>query len=189
MTTEKLIASVLGTEPESPAMALGSAWDRIVQDPEAYYVMADGVYRSDGFTFGGLDAREALALLPHGAIWQVKSTLELDGHTLVAIADALHGTEITEVKATLGTFDVEKYLQSKQWRAMAAIFEASKIMYHVTEWREGGEGEPLRLNAVHQLPVYPYPGLLDDLRRDAADFAAFVREQGLEGALEKRGRR
>jgi hypothetical protein len=116
----------------------------------------------NGLSFDDATMREPLALVDRRGVFQVKSTKAYGDCTVVAKADTIVGAHIGEWKTTTSTFDVEKYLQSCQWRFELDIFGAPQLTYHVfcsttTATASSSSGHPF----VQRVRVSrPAPGLL-----------------------------
>jgi len=134
------------------------------------------------FSFDDAVMAPALAHVDRRGFFELKASIELDGWTLVAKADHLAGTRITEFKTTTGSFDADKYLASYQWRVMGLVFEPSAIVYHVAEVTDSPTGV-VTLRNTHELTVYPYPAMRQDVRALLAEFGEYVRLRGLDQFL------
>jgi hypothetical protein len=87
MTEASLIESIKGVYVPTPQMELGTAWHAVLETPETYRV--PGGYRCRGYAFDDATMNPLLALIDRRGVFEVKGTVEFDGHTLVAQADQL----------------------------------------------------------------------------------------------------
>ena len=155
-TEADLIDSIKGIFVPTPAMDLGTAFHAVLETPERCRVA--GGYRSGAYAFDDATMAPLFALIDRRGVFEVKHTIELDGHTLVAKADQLCGATIQEFKTTLSTFDAEKYTASYQWRVMSLIFQPAVITYHVASLADHGNSV-VELKSLDSVSLYPYAGL------------------------------
>lgn len=163
---------------QTEAMKAGSAFHLALEHAK------DGTHatlEAEGYTFEL--APEVELAIP--AIREIKATklYRIDGAdvTLVGKVDAISGRVIYDHKLT-GRFDPERFLGGYQWRAYLDIFGADAFVWNVFEGRavEGDgpsdkqdapdPGIRYRINQVHDLRAYRYPGLARDLLREIEGF-------------------
>jgi hypothetical protein len=181
-TEADLIASIQGVFVPTPAMDLGTAFHAVLETPERWRVA--GGYRSGAYAFDDATMAPLFALIDRRGVFEVKATLEIDGHTLVAKADQLCGATIQEFKTTLSTFDAEKYTDSYQWRVMSLIFQPARITYHVASLDDHGNSV-VELKSLDSVSLYPYAGLEQDVRDLLREFVGYVQGKGLSEYLER----
>jgi len=185
MAEQDLIDTIRGVFRTTPQIELGTAWGQALEDPDRY--LAPGGYRCQGYEFSAADIGQALALIDRRGVFEAKGTKQYGDCTVVAKADHLYGALLTEFKTTTSTFNVEKYLDSCQWRFMADIFEPMQIRYHVF-CLDDHENGVASLKGIESFNVYPYPGLHQDCDAIVRSFAAYVTAKGLDGLLRQRQR-
>jgi len=189
MTEEELQASILGKFVPTHNVSLGSAFGKVLENPRPYRVPGGYQLTVNGERFGfGEDVMEpCLALMDHDrGLFEVKATKEYDDVTVVAVADQIVGARLIEHKTSLSTFDVEKYLDSYQWRFMTDIFQPSIVTYLVFSLFESRQNGVIELRDVHSFNVFPYPELHTDCCALLGEFVAYVRSRGLDGVLRQR---
>jgi hypothetical protein len=171
---DKLLRQLRRQEPATEAMQAGTAFHAVLEGA------GPGELRTascDGFTFD-FDNTGDLAL---PEIREMKATREYRiGDVIVTIVgkvDAIHGSRVYDHKLT-GRVDVERYMESVQWRVYAAIFGANMVVYNLFEKREvGGEGSKhYVVGAPQTLRLYRYPELDADVEKAVAEFVAFARQ-------------
>lgn len=86
---------------------------------------------------------------------------ELRGRWIAAKADLVYGREIREFKTT-SQFNIDKYLDSLQWRFYLLLGNASRCYYRVFEKRENRDTGLIEPRADHTFYVSSYPGMRDD---------------------------
>lgn len=183
MTEDSLLATIRGEFTPTPAVLLGKAFGQVLETPDPYRV-ANG-YSCHGQYFSDAVMQPALALMDRRGVFEAKATKEYGPCTVVAMADQIVGARLVEHKTTLGTFDIDKYLASCQWRFMADIFEPLSITYHVfclNEERDGSIG----LRGIETFNLYPYAALHEDCCELVRRFAEYVTVRGLDGLLRAR---
>lgn len=185
MTEDRLRESILGTVTPSHEMDLGKAYHAILEAPDVYRV--SGGYRCGAFAFGDDVMQPMLDVIDRRGVFEVKTTLDVDGCTLVCQADQLVGASLYEYKTTSSGYDVQKYLDSYQWRVMALAFQPVSITYRTACLYEGTNGV-IDCRSVETVTVYPYPELPADVRRLLAQFKEYAVSRGLDGHLRERQR-
>jgi hypothetical protein len=183
MTEQALIDTISGKFVPTPAVLLGSAFGKVLEDPDRYLV--PGGYRCNGFAFDLKDVDPALALIDRRGVFEAKGVKSYGPIDVVAKADHLFGAHLSEFKTTGSTFDFDKYADSCQWRFMADIFEPSIITYHVFELDDHGNGVA-ELKVAHSFDLFPYAGLHQDCCQLLERFVGYVTAKGLDGLLRDR---
>jgi hypothetical protein len=187
MTEQSLVDSISGTFVPNDAVALGTAFGKILETPDAYKV--DGGYRARAYhreyTFDDATMAEPLALIDRRGIFEAKATRRYGDCDVVAKADHLYGSRLAEFKTTTGYFDFDKYEASCQWRFMVDIFEPAMVTYHVFRLDDHGNGV-VELRGIDSFNLYPYAALHQDCRDLLARFVDYVTLRGLDGLLRQR---
>lgn len=190
MTEESLIASICGQFVPTPAVRLGLAFGRVLEDPERYRVPLGYVFDDAGFLeyqFSPSTIDPCLALIDRRGVLEAKAAKRYGTVDVVAKADHLLGAHLSEFKTTSSTFDFDKYAASCQWRFYLDIFEAAVVTYHVFILDDHGNGV-VTLKSIESFNLYPYPALHQDCVDLLAQFVAYVRAKGLDPLLLDRQR-
>lgn len=169
VTLEECLSQLRRERPATPAMAAGSALHKLLENAkygdEFLYADQDGFH----FYFG------CEVDLEMGEVRELKGEIELETPsgpvTLVGVVDAVDRA-ITDYKLT-GRFDGERYAESYQWRCYLMMFGFDRFDYKVFVGQESTDGEQWTIREYHELPVYRYPGMEQDVYREVAEFAAF----------------
>lgn len=182
MALETLEAQIRREAPETERMLRGKAFHAVIEDPDGTLREALGEvnYESGGFHFSGEGIERVLALMPRDGTPEVKATTDIDGITLVAKADGLHGLDVYEAKLT-ARINVDSYLESFQWRAYLKIFHAMRARYVIAQ---GSDGEFVRIGDVMPMDLYRYPKLDDDVRRLMNECADFIVKRNLDSYVQ-----
>lgn len=183
MDEAALLATIRGEFTPTPAVELGKAFGQVLETPDLFLV--PGGYRCGEQFFSDAIMSPALALMDRRGVFEAKAAKEYGPCTVVARADQIVGARLIEHKTTLGTFDIDKYLASCQWRFMTDIFEPLSITYHVfllSEERDGSIG----LRGIESFSLYPYAALHEDCCDLVRRFAEYVTLRGLDGMLRER---
>lgn len=174
VTLEECLTQLAGKEDPSPAMLAGRTLHKALE--HAQYDTADdwhGHIRYEGYLFF-FQAEIELA------IPQVR---ELKGEslistrfgpvTLVGVVDSID-TAIGDYKLS-GHFDAERLAKSYQWRCYLEMFGAHKFIYKVFV---GEEIKPKEwaVKDYHELPMYRYPGMTEDVQREVERCVTFMRD-------------
>ena len=178
-----LIATIKGEFHPTPAVLLGRAFGQVLEKPQAYRE-ADGGYRCEGFHFREEIMAQPLALMDRRGVFEAKGVKRYGDCDVVAKADQIIGCRLIEHKATLGSFDFDKYADSYQWRFMADIFEPMWITYHV--FCLSDYHGPIELRNVETFNLYPYDELHQDCCALVEQFKGYVTTRGLDGLLRAR---
>jgi hypothetical protein len=183
MSEEDLLATIRGVFTPTPAISLGLAFGKVLEDPAKYRV--PGGYRCRGFSFDDRTIAPALALIDRRGVFEAKASKAYGPHEVVAKADHLLGAHLSEFKTTGSTFNFDKYADSCQWRFMTDIFEPLQVTYHVflLDDHENGVAE---LRGIESFNLYPYAALHQDCAELVARFVDYVTAKGLDGLLQDR---
>jgi hypothetical protein len=192
MSLDDLEATIKRAAVPNEKMLRGIAFHSIIEKPHAYasQPFGDKQYRvpardgSPDFIFDGAGIDRVLEQWPKLPAPEVKSTFEVEGITVVGIADALEGVTVWEAKAP-EQIDVEKYVDSFQWRALLKLYNASVVRYVLAQVKDNG-ARFVSISNVLPLPFYRYPKLDDDVRRLASECADFVVKRNLEQYAQER---
>lgn len=171
MTLERIVADIKGEGEVTEPMLRGRAFHTVLENNDA-------TGQADGYTFENIGL--ALAVVPQNGIDELKITAPFLGHTVVGKVDSIEGLEVHEYKTT-ERFSVEKYMDAIQWRIYLDLFGAKRCTYHVFPIK--ADGPKVRILDHHPIPVYAYPTMHRDIEQLVADFAAFVKRQGLQDCL------
>jgi hypothetical protein len=93
--------------------------------------------------------------------------------TLVGVVDAIDSS-IYDYKLS-GRFDAERLAESWQWRCYLHMFNRSRFAYKVFV---GEEIKPKEwaIRDYHELPVYRYAGMIEQVEREVDECARFMRD-------------
>lgn len=171
MTTEELISRLRRESPPNRAMAMGTAWHSILENPPSDELLA---VERDGFTF--LIECDADIELPQVREIRAEKTYMVDGVlvTLTGGCDGITGNVVTDHKLTARP-DPEKYLDSYQWRAYLDIYGADVfeyILYHALDREKDGQ---VIIKDVMPFRFYRYPEMASDLISGIRDFVEFAK--------------
>ena len=168
MSLEECIAQLKRQLPPSPAMEAGSALHSALE----------------GATYGTettcLQWGEYKFFIQCDIDLEVPDVRELKGEvemetpsgpvTLVGVVDSI-GFDICDYKLT-GRWDAERLADSYQWRCYLHMFNRMMFTYKVFV---GEEVKPYEwaIKEYHELPVFRYPGMDQDIQREVEQCAAF----------------
>lgn len=187
MSEEELIAGIKGEFKGNHNVSLGTAFGKVLEDPDRY--LAVGGFRirvnHEVFEFGRDVIEPCLEKIDRRGVFEAKALKTYADCDVVAKADHILGAHLSEFKTTLSTFDVGKYLDSCQWRFMADIFEPKVITYLVFCLSEAKNGV-ISLRGIESFNVFPYPALHQDCCELLNEFKAYVTARGLDGFLRDR---
>ena len=193
MALETLEAQIRREAPQTEKMLRGIAFHAILEHPQACreetpFGVQYRVGARDGtkeFVFAGEGIDLVLTHWPTGGSPEVKSTVDVDGITLVGVADALWANEVYEAKCT-EKIDVDNYFESFQWRALLKLYNATVARYVLAQGRDtGGRFIVIDSDGVLPLPIYRYPKLDEDVRRLTLECADFVVKRNLESYVQE----
>lgn len=183
MTEDELIASIRGEFKPPPRVLLGSAFGKVLEDPDRYLV--PGGFHCNGYNFDRDVIEPCLKVIDRRGVFEAKALKAYGACDVVAKADHLLGAHLSEFKTTLSSFDFDKYAASCQWRFMFDIFQPEQVTYHVfclTEVTNGVIG----LKEIHSFNLYRYAELHADCAALLQEFCEYVTLRGLDGYLRQR---
>ena len=186
---EKFYQELMGFRSETPEMRVGSAFHRIMENPEKYRFQTEfgneeeDVFVCENITFSGID--KALQYREERAVTEVKlvapfkiGQYEID---LVCKADAVYGRTIWDYKTRYRPFDADKaddLLMSLQWKAYCHAFGARRMIYVVAQLEETYSGAYNVVDVV-TMELYAYPEIESQLRNELAEFIGLLEERYL----------
>lgn len=144
-TTEKMVESITGDFKPTPQILLGRAYHKMLENytslHEMYFAYGcphdqEMTANQDGFTFAYEPCVAPVAdFLKAHAVHEVYGTKELQtGHGLVSIAtkaDAVWGNLGGEWKTTESAIQIQKYMDSAQWKLCAWALGLKAIDYRI----------------------------------------------------------
>lgn len=189
MPEEDLIASIRGVWTPNHKVSLGSAFGKVLEDPDRYLVPGGFRIRQDGeqFEFARDVVDPCLAVIDRRGVFEAKAVKAYGPHEVASKADHLLGAALSEFKTTLSSFDFDKYAASCQWRFMADAFQPVSVTYHVFCLSEA-TNNVIELRGVESFTLYPYAALHEDCAQLVREFAAYVTVKGLDVVLDRRQR-
>jgi hypothetical protein len=190
MSEDDLMNTIKGVFVPNHKINIGTAFGRIMEDPDRYLVPGGFKCKAGGEWIGfDRDVMEpCLAVLgDRSGVFEAKAIHPYGECDVVSKADYLSGAELHEFKTTLSSFDPVKYMDSCQWRFMADAFQPRRIVYYVFCLHEATNGV-IELKSIERLPLYPYQGLSADCAALVREFTGYVTARGLDGILRERQR-
>lgn len=191
MPEEDLLDSIRGVWKPNHKVLLGQAFGAVLETPEPYRV--SGGYRitsrggEETFAFGDDVMGPALALIDRPrTVFEAKGLGRFCGHDVVAKADQMVGANLIETKATLSTFDFDKYAAGCQWKFMAEIFGVPKVTYHVFCLSESEANGVITLKSIETFDLFTYAELRADCEHLVREFDGYVDMRGLRPLLDAR---
>jgi hypothetical protein len=190
MDLRDLEATIMRATVPNEKMLRGIAFHSVLERPVSETPFAEKQYRvasrdgSEDFVFAGEGMDRVLELWPKLPAPEVKSTFDVDGITVVGVADALEGVTVWEAKCT-EKIDVEKYHDSFQWRALLKLYNARVARYVLAQGRDCGN-RFIVIDSVLPMTQYRYPRMEDDIKRLVNDCATFVCQRNLESYAQER---
>jgi hypothetical protein len=187
MTEDALLDSIKGVWVPNHKVSLGSAFGKVLEDPDRYLAPGGFRIKQDGeiFEFSRDVIEPCLAVIDRRGVFEAKAVKAYGPHDVASKADHLLGADLSEFKTTLSTFDFDKYANSCQWRFMADAFQPRRITYHVFCLSEA-MNDVIELRSIETFRLYPYPGLSGDCAGLVEAFADYVTARGLDGVLKAR---
>lgn len=182
-TLERCLAQLRRQTPPSPAMEAGRALHAFLEnatysEPERVWDVFDvddsaiTWAERDGFRFYfgceiDLEVPTVRELKGEITIHTPSATV-----TLVGVVDAMD-TAIHDYKLT-GRFEAERFADSYQWRCYLLMFGAERFVYNVFVGQEDANGTDWTIKEYHELEMYRYPGMEEDVRRELSEFVEFI---------------
>lgn len=180
MDADRFADQMLRREEPSDVLLLGRAFDQVLEDPAAHRV--GDIYSCDGHDFDGDKTDELIEQLPTG-IPQVSSTLEIAGHTVAGRCDLIEGVRTHDWKVTK-QINLQRYLDSYQWRLYLLMFGCREFVYHPLQlFRERDTGRYVPTNYT-PVRTFAYPGMDADVERMVDACACYLQSSGLAQQIE-----
>jgi hypothetical protein len=194
MPEDELVATICGKFVPNRKVLIGQAFGAVLEHPDRYrasggYLVPTRGGQGEVIALGDDVMGPALALIDRErTVFEPKALKAYGPHDVVARADQMVGARLIETKATLGSFDFDKYADGCQWRFMVDIFQPVSVTYQVFCLTESEANGVISLKDVHSFSLFPYAGVSDDCAALVADFAEYVERKGLTAVLDKRQR-
>lgn len=183
---QELIDSIRGVFVPNRKINLGSAFGRVLEDPDRYVVPGGfRIVSGDTFEFGHDVMEPCLALIDRRGVFEAKAVKTYGDCEVASRADHILGTELSEFKTTTSSFNFDKYADSYQWRLMADAFVPRSITYHVFVLDDATNGV-ISLKSIESFTLFPYVGLHQDCCDLLDRFKSYVMARGLDGVLRAR---
>lgn len=162
---EELLLRLNRKQSPTDKMMVGRALHSILENPEEYYVKP--IYIFDGIIFEANLIKELLKDKVNAR--EVKAN-KLYSKTLVSgVADGLSGLFVIEYKISFNSFDIERYMNSYQWRFYIDMFEAIGAEYVIIVLDNA-----MQAKDIIRFKLYRYDGLQNDLINLIKDFELFL---------------
>lgn len=110
---------------------------------------------------------------------------------ITGVADYLVGRKVIEAKTTWGSFSIDRYLESLQWRIYSRLFDANEIEYIVFEFPSLSTkfktiqdiNTELQYKAVHQF-TFPKSKDNDAIDTIIDNLCRFIKANGIESDMQ-----
>ena len=181
----ELVATIQRRFVPTPRVHLGRAYGHMLEKPAKHRV--DGGYAScpdvdgcaiEGFRFDADVVDQALAVIDSRGWFEQKALKRYGKHVVVSVADHVLGSVLSEFKTKLGSVDLERYVDSAQWRLMADAFQPSVVKYQVFELAQRRSGT-YAFKRVHERVITPPDTVHDECVELVEAFARYVERRGL----------
>ncbi len=132
MTTEKLVSQIRSEEPPNEQMLLGTAVHKYIEDGS----------HSEEFDIDYASIDEVMAdlrldVMLHELRGSRNLMTEYGEIQINSLADGILGLMLYEWKTTTGTIQLDKYIDSMQWKVCAWVFELPRIEYRIMQLKQG----------------------------------------------------
>lgn len=175
-TLDNLLKRLRHDEPPTPAMQAGRAFARLMETAQPGDM--DGAV-VDGWRF--VFALNDEIALPQVRELKAEQVFETPSGpvTLVGKVDGMSGLVVHDQKLTERT-DVERYLDSLQWRAYLVMFGAQRFVYDLFQCRY--HENVVTIYGYEPVAFTAYPGMRRDVELAVAHVAAIVAKHMPEAA-------
>jgi hypothetical protein len=177
VTLEECLAQLRRERPATPAMMAGSALHGALE--HATYDTDTSCLKWNGYLFF-FDCDIDLTIPD---VRELKGEMDMitpsGPATVVGVVDSLDGS-ICDYKLS-ARFDAERLAESWQWRCYLSIFNCSRFLYKVFV---GEEIKPQEwsIRDYHEMAVYRYVGMEEQLQREIEECASFMSRYLLKAA-------
>jgi hypothetical protein len=166
-----LIARLTHTAEPTRQMSAGRAFAKVMEDGRALLT----IERRDGWLFDFSDIDGQMALSP---LREVKGEKLYDTPygpvTLVCKADGIDGKTIHDQKLS-ERYDVERYLDSLQWKSYLQVFGADTFVYDVFVGSYDKRADDVLIREYHSISFSRYPGLARDVELAVVELAWVIK--------------
>ncbi len=169
---EELMSRLRKEGPETEAMRAGTAFHKALELAEEGELL---FLEADGYRFFLPLAEDLDIQLPTIRELKVEREFQVDSNlivTLVGKVDALYGDIVYDHKTT-GKLDLDRFMDSYQWRMYLRQLNANTFQYNIFETSEIDE-RCYNIVGYHEFKQYRYPDLDQDCRLMLAEFLDFL---------------
>lgn len=165
------------TFEESPAMAAGTAVHGVIENA-GFGEVADGPSKGWHVKFD-LDAE-----LPMPVFREIAMQRTHKGITLFGRVDAMDANTIHDTKTTANV-DVDRYLDSYQWRAYLWMSGRRSFVYDILKVKVEDDIKVVTVTEYLPLKVSAYPNMARDVESLLEAFDACVKSLGIDETMRK----
>lgn len=188
MTIERIIEDIKtsnnrGEAISNEAMDRGTAFHKILENPNEHY---HGLfYRADDIRFSD-SIKEYIDKIDPKSLKEISSgKILFTSHGKVVLdgtVDNMIGITINDYKTTK-QFKLSYYSDSPQWKCYLLIFNAVKFIYKVFVLKDDKKSGSIYVKDYHEIPVYAYPHMEEDMTCLCEDLIQFSKGQNIEKYL------
>lgn len=97
-------------------------------------------------------------------------------------ADRLYGNEVHEFKTTARPINIDRYMESYQWRAYLLMFKGFKrVRYFIMKWKEEKGTSLIDIVETLSFALYPYHGMEKDVLSLTNRLISFINKEANNG--------
>ncbi len=183
---ERFLAELRGKPSEMSWQALtGTAFHELLAHPEKYNGGSLYAYhgRLGTYTWDAEQVNKILATIDRRGVMECKivadRTVEGTPVQLVAKADFVLGSCVTDYKCKFGSWSTDDYAPSAQWRLYLDMFGCESFEYRVFEMKEPDEANHVVIKSMDDFRFYRYAALEHDCQQMLEDFVRWLKANGL----------
>ena len=164
VSQEDLIKQITGVFEPSKYMEYGKKFHEILEKPNTDHKIND-------LEFDKNDMIKCREFILPAALNEVKSTKMYGDTELVGKVDQIFGNLILEHKTTFSYINLQKYMDSLQWKCYLDIFGADRVIYNIFHFNN-----KLELKNIETFEVGRYAGLEKYIRTMISSYNEFYKK-------------
>jgi hypothetical protein len=182
---DMLIDSLQGTSSPSVKMQIGTHFHELIQTKGATSIYFDDAQLQSAqhkYAYGVYEVKAKKELITKNGVVSISG-----------IADNIIGNIIYEFKTCYGTFSIDKYLDSMQWRLYTWLFDVPAVKYAVYEFPSiatsvstmSEVNKPLKYKHEHTFTCYANEFDIKDVYALISDLTDFCKHHNLKPITSK----
>lgn len=173
------------TKPKNERMKIGEAFHNILRSPKQYVSSIQKLHGNNVLTYQDIYINYCSYIKQFSqtdeaidGCWESYNRRDIQDQTITAKADILYGTQVHEIKCLISHgWDIDKYMESFQWRFYLLIFQALSCVYHI--FNLDVNDNIYFITDYNKIEMFPYERLENDCCNIIDEYIQYLKSKGL----------